>query len=247
MANDLMWDHHFCLTCDKQTDGPAYCSESCRLADYEGATSFAPPSGPGSPSWVPSGSSTYRWAMGAAPSARNRQLFSLSPAYDFGNAQPYYGPSSSSSSSGPYNYTRQPAPPTAISPSSSSSHYNRHSHIYTSASASMLSLPPTTSSTTATTSVTYHHVLSPSSSHSSLSSMRSGMSSTGGALGALSAFANGTSSSNASSHAGSQTTYGSAASNSSDLSEKVRSELRKYASSLEQGKLQRQLQRRRSC
>ncbi|CAK7209204.1 hypothetical protein SBRCBS47491_000364 [Sporothrix bragantina] len=246
MANDLMWDHHFCLTCDKQTDGPAYCSESCRLADYEGATSYAPPSGPGSPSWAPSGSSTYRWAMGAAPSARSRQLFSLSPAYDFGNAQPYYGPTSNCSA-GPYNYTRQPAPQTAISPSSSSSHYNaRHSNIYSSASASMLSLPPTTSSTTATTSVTYHHVLSPSSSHSSLSSMQSGTSSTaGGAMGALSAFANGTTSGTGS-HASSQTTYGSAASNSSDLSEKVRSELRKYASSLEQGKLQRQLQRRRS-
>ncbi|KAL1901461.1 hypothetical protein Sste5346_001867 [Sporothrix stenoceras] len=227
MANDLMWDHHFCLTCDKQTDGPAYCSESCRLADYEGATSFAPPSGPGSPSWVPSGSSTYKWAMGA-PSARSRQLFSLTPAYDFGNAQPYYGPSSNSSST--YNYTRQPAPPTMTSPSSSSRHF---------------SLPPTTAATTATTATTYHHVLSPSSSHSSLSSMRSGMSSTTGsnALGALSAFANGSSSSSSS-----QTSYGSsAASNSSDLSEKVRSELRKYASSLEQGKLQRQLQRRRSC
>ncbi|CAK7241554.1 MAG: hypothetical protein STHCBS139747_003016 [Sporothrix thermara] len=243
MANDLMWDHHFCLTCDKQTDGPAYCSESCRLADYEGATSFAPPSGPGSPSWVPSGSSTYRWAMGAAPSARSRQLFSLSPAYDFGNAQPYYGPSSNSST-GHYNYTRQPAPTTVTSPSSSSHYNTRHNNVYTSASASTLSLPPTTSSTTATTSVTYHHVLSPSSSHSSLSSMRSGMSSTGGgAMGALSAFTNGSSGS----HAGSQITCGSASSNSSDLSEKVRSELRKYASSLEQGKLQRQLQRRRSC
>lgn len=234
MANDLMWDHHFCLTCDKQTDGPAYCSESCRLADYEGATSFAPPSGPGSPSWVPSGSSTYKWAMGA-PSARSRQLFSLSPAYDFGNAQPYYGPTPGyqSNSSSTYNYTRQPAPPTMLFPSSSSRH---------------VSLPPTTAATTATTATTYHHVLSPSSSHSSLSSMRSGMSSTGGgsgALGALGAFANnGTPAGTTTS----QTSYGSsAASNSSDLSEKVRNELRKYASSLEQGKLQRQLQRRRSC
>lgn len=238
MANDLMWDHHFCLTCDKQTDGPAYCSESCRLADYEGATSFAPPSGPGSPSWVPSGSSTYKWAMGA-PSARSRQLFSLSPAYDFGNAQPYYygaaaaASGSNSSSTYNYNYTRQPA----LSSPSSTTSTPRH-----------FSLPPTTAATTATTATTYHHVLSPSSSHSSLSSMRSGMSSTTGggsnALGALSAFAaTGASASSTSSH----TSYGSsAASNSNDLSEKVRSELRKYASSLEQGKLQRQLQRRRS-
>lgn len=233
MAYDLIWDHHFCLTCDKQTDGPVYCSEACRLADYEGgATSFAPPSGPGSPSWSPSGSSTYKWAMDA-PSARSRQLFSLSPAYDFGNAQPYsyYGPSNSTSTS-TYNYTRQPAPPTT---SASASASPRH-----------VSLPPTTAATTAATTTTYHHVLSPSSSHSSLSSMRSGMSSTtgSGAQHALSAFAHNSSSASGSS----QTSYGSsAASNSSDLSEKVRSELRKYASSLEQGKLQRQLQRRRSC
>ncbi|KAK3366449.1 hypothetical protein B0H63DRAFT_405486 [Podospora didyma] len=29
------WAHQFCLACDKQTDGTTYCSESCRLADYE--------------------------------------------------------------------------------------------------------------------------------------------------------------------------------------------------------------------
>ncbi|CAK7275485.1 hypothetical protein SEPCBS57363_006710 [Sporothrix epigloea] len=247
MASDLMWDHHFCLTCDKQTDGPAYCSESCRLADYEGAT-FTPPSGSGSPYGVRS--STYGWAMSAAPSSRSRQLFSLSPTHDSSRAQPYYGPSSSSSA-GPYNYTRQPAPSTTISSSSSSSRYDtRHNPVFTSASPSTLSLPPTTSSATATTSVTYHHVLTPSSSHSSLSSMQSGTSITGSrAMGALSAYANGTSSSSTVSptNTGIQTAFGSATSNSSDLSEKVRSELRKYTNSFEQAKLQRQLQRRRSC
>ncbi|RDA83913.1 hypothetical protein CP532_3666 [Ophiocordyceps camponoti-leonardi (nom. inval.)] len=39
MALDL-WTHQFCLACDKQvhSDGAAYCSESCRLADHETTT-----------------------------------------------------------------------------------------------------------------------------------------------------------------------------------------------------------------
>ena len=216
MASELQWVHQFCLTCDQQTDGATYCSESCRLADYEDATQFSPPtSGPGSPSWAPTGISTYPWTMGA-PSARSRQLFSLTPNYDFAHASQ---PSASSSSSRP-------------------------AALASAASTSLLSLPPTTATTSATTttSVTYQHVLSPSSSHSSLSSMRSSTSSTSGALGALSAFANGTTATATSS----QSSYSSAAGNG-DLSQRVRSELRKYASSLEQGRLQRQLQRRRSC
>ncbi|CAK7273646.1 hypothetical protein SEPCBS119000_005768 [Sporothrix epigloea] len=247
MASDLMWDHHFCLTCDKQTDGPAYCSESCRLADYEGANCYAPPAGSGLP--YSSQSSTSGWTLGAAPSSRSRQLFSLSPTYDASRAQPYHGPASTGSA-GPYNYNRLHASSNNTSSSSSSRFDTRRNPIYTSASTSMLSLPPTTSSTSATTSVTYHHVLSPSSSHSSLSSMQSGTSITGsGAMSALSAYANGTSSGTIVSpnNAGTQTAYGSAASNSSDISEKVRSELRKYTNSFEQAKLQRQLQRRRSC
>lgn len=202
MASELQWVHQYCLTCDQQTDGATYCSESCRLADYEEATQFSPPtSGPGSPSWAPTGISTYPWSMGA-PSARSRQLFTLTPNYDFQSQQ-----SQSASTSKP-----QPT--------------------------SSLSLPPTT----ATTTVTYHHVLSPSSSQTSLSSMRSSTSSTSGALGALSAFAHGSASQSLSSSSSTAAT-----STSSDLSQRVRSELRKYASSLEQGRHQRQPQRRTSC
>lgn len=233
MASDLQWDHHFCLTCDKQTDGATYCSESCRLADYEEASSFSlPSSGPNSPTWAPSGISTYPWINGAT-SSYNRKLFSLSPAYDFSNAQPYGSTPHYSQNYNIYQSRQQHSSglrrsvPTAAS-------------MYSSASTSTLSLPPTSSTSTATTnSVTYQHALSPSSSHSSLSSMRSGMSA-GGAIGALAAFANGSSGNLY------QPSYGSP-STSVDLSEKVRSELRKYASSLEQGKLQRNLQRRRSC
>lgn len=75
MAFDL-WTHQFCLSCDKQTDGATYCSESCRLADYE-KTCSAPSSASSSPSLSP-------------PSTPHQPArFLLSPAYDFSAAQPY--------------------------------------------------------------------------------------------------------------------------------------------------------------
>ncbi|KAK4162284.1 hypothetical protein QBC43DRAFT_215752 [Cladorrhinum sp. PSN259] len=58
------WDHQFCLGCDKQTEGSAYCSESCRLADYEKTSPSSPSSGASSPAF-------------------NQQKFYLSPAYEF--------------------------------------------------------------------------------------------------------------------------------------------------------------------
>jgi hypothetical protein len=44
------WDHHFCLTCDTQTDGSTYCSEPCRLADFETSTAPSTPSSAYDPS-----------------------------------------------------------------------------------------------------------------------------------------------------------------------------------------------------
>jgi hypothetical protein len=82
-----LWDHQFCLACDKQVhgDGDAYCSESCRLADFE-RTSSTPSSQASSPGFAPS---SYPWAT-ASPSTRPAPTkFYLSPAYDFSNAQPY--------------------------------------------------------------------------------------------------------------------------------------------------------------
>jgi hypothetical protein len=79
MALDL-WTPEFCLGCDKQTDGAAYCSESCRLAEFE--SSSAPSSGASSPSYT---TSSYPWTTSKQPSAK----FQLSPAYDFRNPQPY--------------------------------------------------------------------------------------------------------------------------------------------------------------
>jgi hypothetical protein len=33
------WSPYFCLSCDKQTDGNVYCSEACRVADFEKTSS----------------------------------------------------------------------------------------------------------------------------------------------------------------------------------------------------------------
>ncbi|OBT49312.1 hypothetical protein VE00_00407 [Pseudogymnoascus sp. WSF 3629] len=64
MAQEIDWSPSYCLACDRQTDTSAYCSESCRLAEYE---SSASPSS--SPSW-PSHSHSHT-------------PFQLPSAYDF--------------------------------------------------------------------------------------------------------------------------------------------------------------------
>ena len=80
MSSDLSWEHQFCLACDRQTDGATYCSESCRLSDFEksSSTESTPASSPGL------NDSSFSWT---AP--RSQSKFVLSPAYDFSNAQPY--------------------------------------------------------------------------------------------------------------------------------------------------------------
>lgn len=67
MAMELTWSLDYCLGCDKQTQGEAYCSPSCRLADHEG--SFW--SGPTSP------------ATSSSTAANRDPGFYLSPAIDF--------------------------------------------------------------------------------------------------------------------------------------------------------------------
>lgn len=73
------WTHSYCLTCDKQTDSTTYCSESCRLAEYEQSSN--PSTGPSSPAF--SGPS-YPWAY-TKPSTHTNKLY-LSPACDFSHA-----------------------------------------------------------------------------------------------------------------------------------------------------------------
>lgn len=74
------WTHQFCLTCDKQTDGATYCSESCRLADYEKTS--APSSGPSSPALM---GPSYLWTFPKPMTTSTK--FYLSPAYDFSSPQ----------------------------------------------------------------------------------------------------------------------------------------------------------------
>ncbi|KAK1772600.1 hypothetical protein QBC33DRAFT_19082 [Phialemonium atrogriseum] len=78
----LDWTHQFCLACDKQTDGATYCSQSCRLADYEKTSSTAS-SVPSSPAFK---SPSFDWTF-SNPMTTSRVLY-LPPAYDFSNSQP---------------------------------------------------------------------------------------------------------------------------------------------------------------
>ncbi|KAF2970458.1 hypothetical protein GQX73_g3148 [Xylaria multiplex] len=81
MSSDPSWEPEFCLYCDRQTDGTLYCSESCRLRDFESSsTSLSTTAGsPGLAS-----PSSFQWSV-----SRNQTKFYLPPAYDFTNAQPY--------------------------------------------------------------------------------------------------------------------------------------------------------------
>ncbi|KAH8899553.1 hypothetical protein GQ53DRAFT_758734 [Thozetella sp. PMI_491] len=74
------WAHQFCLACDKQTDGATYCSESCRLADYEKTSTTS--SGASSPAFTP----PQEWTLSSKPVATSTRFY-LSPAFDFSHAQ----------------------------------------------------------------------------------------------------------------------------------------------------------------
>lgn len=80
MTIDMDWSHSFCLACDRQTDGNVYCSEACRLAEYEVAShagsAASSPTAPRSP---------VSWPV----TKQSSNGFFMEPAYNFGNAQPY--------------------------------------------------------------------------------------------------------------------------------------------------------------
>jgi hypothetical protein len=127
MTIGMDWSLDFCLACDKQTDGNVYCSEACRLAEFEKASSNAgSPTSPRSVSW---------------PNARTSTTgFHLQPAYNFSNAQPYGSTPSQRSSSHFYQTSRPQSSPVnlgskpVLTPSSSQS--------------SLFSMQSSTSSTT---------------------------------------------------------------------------------------------------
>jgi hypothetical protein len=96
MAAFDLWTPEFCLGCDRQTDGAAYCSESCKLAEFEktgSAASSPASSSPSSPSVYGAPAHPWSTAAAAAPSAG----FHLAPAYDFRSSSHRAAPSSSSS------------------------------------------------------------------------------------------------------------------------------------------------------
>jgi hypothetical protein len=109
------WSPDFCLACDRQTDGNVYCSEACRLAEYEVASSNS-----GSPASSPiSARGPVSW-----PAARpSNNGFYMEPAYNFSKAQPYG--TTPSPQSQPYQPSRPRTSPvthkTVLTPSSSQS------------------------------------------------------------------------------------------------------------------------------
>lgn len=79
MTIDMDWSPAFCLACDRQTDGNVYCSEACRLAEYDasssaGSTASSPTSPRGPMSW---------------PAKQSSNGFFMEPAYNFSRAKPY--------------------------------------------------------------------------------------------------------------------------------------------------------------
>ncbi|PGH29291.1 hypothetical protein GX50_07968 [[Emmonsia] crescens] len=75
------WSLDFCLVCDRQTLGGAYCSQACRLAEMDGcATADSEPS---SPTTAPTTTSLQSpWAAQRAEGALS--ALHLGPAIDFG-------------------------------------------------------------------------------------------------------------------------------------------------------------------
>ncbi|KAI1275800.1 hypothetical protein F5Y07DRAFT_368873 [Xylaria sp. FL0933] len=80
MSSDPSWEPEFCLYCDRQTDGALYCSEACRLRDFESSSTTLNTTA-SSPSLA---SPSFQWSV-----PRSQTKFYLPPAYDFSNAQPY--------------------------------------------------------------------------------------------------------------------------------------------------------------
>lgn len=103
MSFDMDWSPDFCLACDRQTDGNVYCSESCRLAEYEqgsnaGSAASSPTSSRGPVSWP----------------SRTSNGFYMEPAYNFSKAQPY-GRSTSPRGSTFYQSSRPSSSPANLS------------------------------------------------------------------------------------------------------------------------------------
>lgn len=90
----MAWTPDFCLSCDRQTAGAAYCSQACRLADLESAV-------PGHDVLLPTLlSAPYMGPNPSSPSTTATGFF-LPPPVDFAAYRQRLPTSSSSSSSSP--------------------------------------------------------------------------------------------------------------------------------------------------
>lgn len=127
---DAAWSPDYCLACDKQTTGGAYCSQVCRLADLETSSCTSSESIPSATvGYSPSTPSTSTWNSG----------LQLQPAFNFSAYRsPFTSSTLTSSTSsqsrstgqtsylansfpGNMNSSRLPSPPRALAPSTSRS------------------------------------------------------------------------------------------------------------------------------
>lgn len=69
---DQTWSLDYCLACDRQTSGGAYCSQSCRLADLETSST-----------WSGTSSPTHTVAVSSSTGTQHGSGFYLSPAINF--------------------------------------------------------------------------------------------------------------------------------------------------------------------
>jgi len=98
-SNNIDWSPDYCLACDRQTDGNAYCSESCRLAEYDSASSAASsPTTSQSPSWPTGRQSSNGFFMEPAYNFSNARAYGTTPSYQVPS---YYQPSKPRTTSRP--------------------------------------------------------------------------------------------------------------------------------------------------
>ena len=75
MTMDSNWSPDYCLACDRQTSGGAYCSQACRLVDLETSSCASEPASP------TNGGEHSFWERSTG---QNKSGFYLQPAFDFG-------------------------------------------------------------------------------------------------------------------------------------------------------------------
>lgn len=99
MTNDIDWSHSFCLACDRQTDGDVYCSEACRLAEYEAGSQ--PSSAASSPIYPHSSLSWSARRLKSPIPTRKREVQKLAGLAEFHSIPIASSPQSSSQQRAP--------------------------------------------------------------------------------------------------------------------------------------------------